>query len=49
MEDIVDSRITISVIEGSDKVEGRVHYTFTDSWSPFVSSDSPVSFINHYF
>ena len=43
IEDVLDSRITINVMEGSDKVEGRIHYSFTDTWSPFVSSDSPVS------
>jgi len=41
MGQVENNRITISIVEG-DKVEGRLHYKATDSWSRWGSSDSPI-------
>ena len=43
MNEVQDNRITINILEEADLVEGRLHYRQTDSWSPWGSSDSPVS------
>ena len=42
MAEVENNKITINNFEG-DKVEGRLHFKATDSWSLWGSSDSPVS------
>jgi len=41
MAEVENNKITINNFEG-DKVEGRLHFKATDSWSLWGSSDSPI-------
>ena len=45
MASLESDRITISLKEEADKVEGRLHYSASEEqdWSPWASSDAPVS------
>ena len=44
MADLENDKITIN-IEETESIDGRVHYSHQEEndWSPWVSSDSPVS------
>ena len=44
MTDLENDKITIN-IEETESIDGRVHYSHQaeNDWSPWVSSDSPVS------
>ena len=42
-DQLENSRITINLKEETDIVEGRLHYAAEQKWSPWGSSDSPVS------
>ena len=42
LEEIVDNRITVNIVDESP-VQGRLHYSTFDTWSPWGSSDSPVN------
>lgn len=41
LEEIVDNRITVNIVDESP-VQGRLHYSTFDTWSPWGSSDSPI-------
>ena len=43
-DNLEGDRITISLREEADTVEGRLHYSASEEndWSPWVSSDAPV-------
>ena len=38
-----DGKITIIATIENTKIEGRIKYQGFDSWSPWISSDVPVS------
>ena len=38
-----DGKITVEAPQENSKIEGRMRYQGFESWSPWISSDSPVS------